>query len=318
MKKIVSIVASTFILLTGCSNESSEETKKKEDAKPNIENTKENSIAESKKVTDNSTTTEEKVESTEDSNSEVREDKENESEKQQDVADLDEKTKIALAFFADGIENYSLNAEELLTGKYVKQGPQGEEAKRVYRILLREEQGPSDANNMKFYTVYPSKGMFNSVVGVSDEEIFVAGTQNDINLIDIHDSSNGVLVSTKDLYEKYKNNSALKELAEKIEITDLNPMQNEATKSEFDLHESATAMLTAKQNMINEVLAFEGVEYFEDLGLISDDVRVNEDTGEFTLNLRNQDLEKVATYKSANSGLVKLDPQGNKMDKGFK
>lgn len=248
----------------------------------------------------------------------MKEDKENESEKQQDVTDLDEKTKIALAFFADGIENYSLNAEELLTGKYVKQGPQGEEAKRVYRILLREEQGPSDANNMKFYTVYPSKGMFNSVVGVSDEEIFVAGTQNDINLIDIHDSSNGVLVSTKDLYEKYKKNSALKELAEKIEITDLNPMQNEATKSEFDLHESASAMLTAKQNMINKVLAFEGVEYFEDLELISDDVRVNEDTGEFTLILRNQDLEKVATYKSANSGLVKLDPQGNKMDKGFK
>ncbi|UTH16744.1 hypothetical protein [Macrococcus epidermidis] len=316
MKKIVSIAASTFILLAGCSNESADEAKKNEDTKPKVEKTEEKSSVEKKEVTDNSTETEEKVESTENSNSAVKvEDKAIDAE---DDINLDEKTKIALAFFADGIENYSLNAEELLTGKYVKQGPQGEEAKRVYRILLREEQGPSDANNMKFYTVYPSKGMFKSVVGVSDEEIFVAGTQNDINLIDIHDSSNGVLVSTKDLYEKYKNNSALKELAEKIEITDINPMQNEATKSEFDLHESATAMLTAKQNMINEVLAFEGVEYFEDLGLISDDVRVNENTGEFTLNLRNQDLEKVATYKSANSGVVKIDPQGNKMDKGFK
>ncbi|MCG7421140.1 hypothetical protein AB4G91_08045 [Macrococcoides goetzii] len=316
MKKIVSIAVSTFILLAGCSNESADEAKKNEDTKPKVEKTEEKSSVEKKEVTDNSTETEEKVESTENSNSAVKdEDKAIDAE---DDINLDEKTKIALAFFADGIENYSLNAEELLTGKYLKQGPQGEEAKRVYRILLREEQGPSDANNMKFYTVYPSKGMFKSVVGVSDEEIFVAGTQNDINLIDIHDSSNGVLVSTKDLYEKYKNNSALKELAENIEITDLNPMQNEATKSEFDLHESATAMLTAKQNMINEVLAFEGVEYFEDLGLISDDVRVNENTGEFTLNLRNQDLEKVATYKLENSGVVKIDPQGNKMDKGFK
>lgn len=316
MKKIVSIVASTFILLAGCSNESADEAKKNEDTKPKVEKTEEKSGVETKEVTDNSTETEEKVESTEDSNSAVKE--EDKTKDAEGDINLDEKTKIALAFFADGIENYSLNAEELLTGKYVKQGPQGEEAKRVYRILLREEQGPSDANDMEFYTVYPNKGMFKSVVGVSDEEIFVAGTQNDINLIDIHDPSNGVLVSTRDLYEKYKNNSALKELAEKIEITDLNPMQNEATKSEFDLHESASAMLTAKQNMINKVLAFEGVEYFEDLGLISDDVRVNENTGEYTLNLRNQDLEKVATYKSANSGLVKLDPQGNKMDKGFK
>lgn len=64
MKKIVSIVASTFILLVGCSNESSDEAKKNEDSKPKVEKTEEKSSVETKEVTDNSTETEEKVEST--------------------------------------------------------------------------------------------------------------------------------------------------------------------------------------------------------------------------------------------------------------
>lgn len=50
MKKIVSIVASTFILLVGCSNESSDEAKKNEDSKPKVEKQKRSLVLKRKKL----------------------------------------------------------------------------------------------------------------------------------------------------------------------------------------------------------------------------------------------------------------------------
>lgn len=68
---------------------------------------------------------------------------------------------------------------------------------------------------MDFYTVYPSKGSFTSVIGVSEDKIFVGGTQSALDYKESSDTGNEY--SIKELYNNNKGYSSLSELAKKLE-----------------------------------------------------------------------------------------------------
>lgn len=79
--------------------------------------------------------------------------------------------------FADEDGKYIVTKDEVLTGIFA-QFTQGEIQKRLYKLLFIEERNIQDApNGMKFYTVYPIKGNFATVVGLSKDKLYVGGTQ---------------------------------------------------------------------------------------------------------------------------------------------
>ncbi|PWG68087.1 hypothetical protein DEM28_25350, partial [Enterobacter mori] len=81
---------------------------------------------------------------------------------------------------------------------------------------------------MNFYQVYPAKGSFASVIGVSKDKVFVGGTQGAFDYKQMQDTSKEYNI--KDLYNQNKSYSSLSELAKKIQITDKNPMEDDKTR----------------------------------------------------------------------------------------
>lgn len=125
----------------------------------------------------------------------------------------------------------------------------------MYKLLLIKEHGVANAaKDMDFYTVYLSKGSFTSVISVSEDKIFVGGTQGVLDYKEISDIGNEY--SIKDLYNKNKGYNSLSELAKKIEIADKNPMADDNTREEFEANESPntnTHLRTQIYQMIEEL-----------------------------------------------------------------
>ncbi|MCD8820172.1 hypothetical protein K2V48_02170 [Staphylococcus gallinarum] len=88
--------------------------------------------------------------------------------KEVDVNQLTEKTKLALAFFADDVDQYILTKDEALTGVFETNYGGKKEKKQLYKLLLIKTNNVANApKGMNFYQVYPAKGSFASVIGVS-------------------------------------------------------------------------------------------------------------------------------------------------------
>ncbi|UTI85891.1 hypothetical protein NIT60_05300 [Mammaliicoccus sciuri] len=143
-----------------------------------------------------------------------------------DVNDVSNKTKLALAFFADEDGKYIITKDEVLQGIY-EQNVQGEkENKKLYKLLLIDDNHIKNApDDMKFYSVYPAKGSFSTVVGLSKDKLYVGGTQGAMTYKELLET--GKEYNLQDLYDKNKNYTSLEELANKIEFKKEHPFMNE-------------------------------------------------------------------------------------------
>lgn len=224
--------------------------------------------------------------------------------KQDDVGNLSQKTKLALAFFADDVDQYILNKDEALTGVYENKTGGESKKKQLYKLLLIKEKSVANApEGMDFYTVYPPKGSFASVIGISEDKIFVGGTQGVIDYDEMSKSSNEYNI--KDLYNKNKNYTSLSELANKLEITDKNPMADEDTRKEFEASENAgtnTHLRTQVYQMIEEL---DGHPIDTDKYLV-DNVQTAKN-GKWYVNYRNKNAEIVGTYTTKDGKVIKKD-----------
>lgn len=268
---------------------------------------------------DNNDTSEEKSEHKTESKSEKKTSKSNESKaaadskkeegsKTDDVSDLSEKKRLALAFFADGIDQYILTKDEALTGIFETSDGGKKEKKQLYKLLLIKTDNVANApEGMNFYQVYPSKGSFASVIGVSEDKIFVGGTQGVVDYNEMKDTSNEYNV--EDLYKENKSYSSLNELAEKIQITDKNPMEDDKTREEFEANENPgtnTHMRTQVYSMIEKL---DGQPIDTDKYLV-DNVQTT-DEGKWYVHYRNKNAEIVGTYTTKNGNVIKKDAEGN-------
>ncbi|HEC2169091.1 TPA: hypothetical protein R1916_002072 [Staphylococcus delphini] len=128
-------------------------------------------------------------------------------------------SQIALAFFGNNIDKYSLTHEEILKGSYEYQGPGTTSKRKVEQLTLKRSQNiPNAPQGMKFYYVLPAKGNFATVIGVSDDKIFVGGTQG--ALTDYQQMlASGKEMSAKNLQAAYQNDPELEKVTQKITIT---------------------------------------------------------------------------------------------------
>ncbi|MEM5398172.1 hypothetical protein [Staphylococcus gallinarum] len=285
---LLPIVGLSLTLSTCNDNKDTEEGK----SDNKVENKSENKSTESKEDTSNTKET----------------NKSNNDSKEIDVNELSEKTKLALAFFADDAGQYILTKDEALTGVFETNYGGKKEKKQLYKLLLIRINNVANApEGMNFYQVYPAKGSFASVIGVSKDKIFVGGTQGVFDYKQMKDTSKGYNV--KELYNKNKSYSSLSELAKKIQITDKNPMEDEKVREKFEANENPgtnTHMRTQVYTMIEKL---DGHPIDTDKYLV-DNVQMTDD-GKWYVHYRNKNAEVVGTYTTKNGKVIKKDDDGN-------
>lgn len=288
MRKVF-YIAGAMMLLAGCSEQKSEQANKDEI-------TTETAQHQNKKVEELSTVEIPKQE------------KENTEKPDNEIS---KNTKLALAFFTDAAQDYTLTKNEALTGRYEYKGMQGTEQKKIYKlVLVKERQLNGAPEGMEFYSVYPPKGSYASIVGISDEKLFIGGTQGAMGYQEILKTGKEYDIQT--LYRKNKHLRSLQELADKLIISDTHPMADEKTRQEFAKGENPNTMAHARSQVYQMIADYEG-KPLEKEKYLWDNVEWKED-GNWNVNYRNQDAEIVGAYHSEHDKVVKTDGQGNKVN----
>ncbi|REH91388.1 hypothetical protein DOS68_03620 [Staphylococcus felis] len=223
------------------------------------------------------------------------------------VEQLPEKKKLALAFFADDADQYTLTKDEALTGIFSTKYGNTEEKKQLYKLVLVKANHVSNApQDMNFYKVVPAKGSFESIIGVSKDKIYIGGTQGVLDYKELQDA--GQIYNLEDLYNQNKSYHSLTELADKIQITDKDPMHDDKTRQEFEANENPTTnthMRTQVYHMIEQL----DEKPIDTQKYLVDNVQMTE-SGKWYVHYRNKNAEIVGTYTTKGENVVKKDSDG--------
>ncbi|MDT0742978.1 hypothetical protein RM650_08465 [Staphylococcus epidermidis] len=278
MKRILVLSLTAFLVLVGCNSGDKTDTKdKKEETKQTSKANKENKEQHHKQENGSKASTQ-----------------------------LSDKERLALAFYADGVDKYMLTKNEVLTGVYDYQKGNETEKKQMEHLMLEKADSMKNApKDMKFYQVYPSKGQFASIVGVNKNKIFIGSTQG--ALIDYQTLlNNGKELDISQLYEDNKDNRSLEEMKNKIEIVD----SGAAQKADDPDKNSANTMAHMRSQIYQKISDFDGK--LDNKTYLWDNIKINDD-GNWTVHYRNHDGEIMGTYKSEKNKIIKLDQNGNKI-----
>ena len=229
---------------------------------------------------------------------------------QENEQKLDDKTKLALAFFAKGTEKHMLSRDEVLTGVFTVRNGSESEKKQLYKLVLSKEDSVVNApQGMKFYKVYPSIGNFTSIIGISDKKIIAASTQSRLDYKQL--LRTGKEFNTQDLYKQFKNNSSLPELANKIEISNQSPAEDKEKLKDYEEHESTVTMAHYRSQIYQIITEFNGQPIDTDKYLV-DNVKQKDDGG-WLVNYRDKrTAEIVGTFTTEGENkIVKKDVDGN-------
>ena len=99
-----------------------------------------------------------------------------------------QKERLALAFCIDGVDQYTLTKNEILTGIYEYRLPTGKHNyKLVDFTLVKVKQPVKHApKHMQFFTVYPDKSTYQALIGVNKDTVYVGRMQKGTLIITIY------------------------------------------------------------------------------------------------------------------------------------
>lgn len=255
IKHLFSATAALAILLAGCGsqekadNDTKHEEKTKKDDNQKTEKKESNSKSTSSSTGINQTN--DNSESKKESNSNVK-----------PVSQLTPQEKVALALYAPKSAEFTVTPSELLNHSYVQNGNGGNIQRTIQQLKLSKVEDvpryiPNAPQNMTFYDSNDSKAASVVVIGISDTQVLISGTQG-INpyqqLVNI-----GGLYDVKDLYNQYKDRNfqqvanliTFRESAEPAPKEDNSSSDNESSSS--DSGEKVT-----RANVIDKVEDYEG------------------------------------------------------------
>ncbi|MGK0576020.1 hypothetical protein [Macrococcus capreoli] len=208
--------------------------------------------------------------------------------------EVDDKSKLGLAFLQKDVEKFMVSGKEILTGNYLLKVPPTPQLKKFHRLILSPVNDETIPKGIKVYEVYPRKSNFISFIAITDKETIIGGTQN--GYLNVLDNNDFIKYNTKEMYQNMKNLSSLKEIINLIEI-DEQPSHNR-----FDQEETITNQ-TAREKFYNDIMNFEGTKELDSM-FIWDDIKVDRNN-DFYVNYRNKELEILGTYRMVNGKLLK-------------
>ncbi|AMY05829.1 hypothetical protein CD149_05005 [Staphylococcus condimenti] len=256
IKHLFSATAALTILLAGCGsqeksdNDTKHEEKTKKDDNQKTEKKESNSNSTSNSTSKNQSN--ENSESKKESNSNVK-----------PVSQLTPQEKVALALYAPKSAEFTVTPSELLNHSYVHKGNGGDTQRSIQQLSLPKaspDMIPNAPSNMKFYaTPYDSRGPFALVVGISDTQVLISGTQG-INPYQ-HLVNMGGLYDVKDLYNQYKDKN-FQQVANLITFTESSepaPKESDSSNdSESESNSSDSGEKVTRANVIDKVEDYEG------------------------------------------------------------
>ena len=245
-KHVLTTAAVLSILLAGCgSNEKQEDTQKHEE-KEKTNHQK----AEKKENTQHEQTSKHEKSHTHKQTTE------------QAISQLTPQEKVALALYAPKTAEFTVTANELLNHSYVQNGNGGSRQREIQQLTLytgSSEIVTNKPQNMVIYGTTNSKGPFAAVIGVSDTQVLVSGTQG-INPYQ-QLANMGAVYNLKDLYKQYKDEPNFKQVANLIRITNQDAQsaaQESNSNSSSESHSSSSEGKVTRANVIDKVEEYEG------------------------------------------------------------
>ncbi|MDK7927833.1 MAG: hypothetical protein QP798_11995 [Staphylococcus simulans] len=155
-----------------------------------------------------------------------------------------------------------MTANELLNHSYVQNGNGGSRQREIQQLTLytgSSEIVTNKPQNMVIYGTTNSKGPFAAVIGVSDTQVLVSGTQG-INPYQ-QLANMGAVYNIKDLYKQYKDEPNFKQVANLIRITNQDAQsaaQESNSNSSSESHSSSSEGKVTRANVIDKVEEYEG------------------------------------------------------------
>lgn len=232
---------------------------------------------------------------------------------EKEVAKLSEKQKLALAFCVEDVDRYTLTKNEILTGIYEYKLATGNKNFKLvdFKLVKYDDSIKNAPKGMNFYNVSPNKGNFEALIGVSNDKIFIGRMQS--GSLDYKDLlGKGKEVKLIDVYKANKDNKALPELTDKINIVDSlskkDKENNNPLSAEY-LEKSGTVNTHFRNQVYQMISDFEGIAVGK-TNYLWDDVKMVGHSGDWIVNYRNKDGEILGTYKTKNNKIIKLDANG--------
>lgn len=218
---------------------------------------------------------------------------------EKEVAKLSEKQKLALAFCVEDVDRYTLTKNEILTGIYEYKLATGNKNFKLvdFKLVKYDDSIKNAPKGMNFYNVSPNKGNFEALIGVSNDKIFIGRMQS--GSLDYKDLlGKGKEVKLIDVYKANKDNKALPELTDKINIVDnlskKDKENNNPLSAEY-LEKSGTVNTHFRNQVYQMISDFEGIAVGK-TNYLWDDVKMVGHSGDWIVNYRNKDGEILGTY----------------------
>lgn len=241
-----------------------------------------------------------------------------------DISNLSEKERIALIFLSNESGEYTYTKNDILTGRYTENNSQGKETKTLTELKISKDgqQIPGAPAGMKFYNVTPSKVMAATIIGISDDKIYIGVTQSQIP--SYKDAlKTGEEHDTKDVYNKYKSDSALKTIADKISLYDKMPTSSddESDDSSSDDNSSSDSSSDSEEvtrdNVIDKVESYEGEKLDTDTYTFKEPEKTSDGKWGFSYDDKDGNLAGSYTVDTDDGYVTKFDENGDKIGSGY-
>lgn len=213
----------------------------------------------------------------------------------------------------EDVDRYTLTKNEILTGIYEYKLATGNKNFKLvdFKLVKYDDSIKNAPKGMNFYNVSPNKGNFEALIGVSNDKIFIGRMQS--GSLDYKDLlGKGKEVKLIDVYKANKDNKALPELTDKINIVDSlskkDKENNNPLSAEY-LEKSGTVNTHFRNQVYQMISDFEGIAVGK-TNYLWDDVKMVGHSGDWIVNYRNKDGEILGTYKTKNNKIIKLDANG--------
>lgn len=242
-----------------------------------------------------------------------------------DISNLSEKEKLALVFLANESGEYAITKNDILTGRYTTQMSDGKKTKELKHFAITRDMKPipNAPEGMKFYVVSPSIGQFASVIGVSNDKIYLGGTQGELR--SYKDAlQNGEEHDTKEVYDKYKDSNEFKQIANKINIYDKMPTfsddesdDDSSSDDNSSSDSSSDSEEVTRDNVIDKVESYEGEKLDTDTYTFKEPEKTSDGKWGFSYDDKDGNLAGSYTVDTDDGYVTKYDENGDKIGSGY-
>ncbi|HBO6125499.1 TPA: hypothetical protein L4577_006200, partial [Pseudomonas aeruginosa] len=182
---------------------------------------------------------------------------------------------------------------------------------------------PNAPEGMKFYVVSPSIGQFASVIGVSNDKIYLGGTQGELR--SYKDAlQNGEEHDTKEVYDKYKDSNEFKQIANKINIYDKMPTfsddesdDDSSSDDNSSSDSSSDSEEVTRDNVIDKVESYEGEKLDTDTYTFKEPEKTSNGKWGFSYDDKDGNLAGSYTVDTDDGYVTKYDENGDKIGSGY-